>query len=211
MPPPRTGGCGRSVPPQVAQPTRRRLPAAHERRSCLKAAPKNALLIWGRRLGSALAVALCYPVAGLWSRGGLSSPGGPFGHYIDLSRGRRTMSEFRAFWKTTFSTPLITGLRSTALLGYPLPCCWRSVALLHPPTKHSASLVLVPFWTPASLCDFSRGIVFVRASMECCNGEACPGFGLPTRSSNRLFNGVGVIIEMVHVWLPYMVLSFQVP
>jgi ABC-type spermidine/putrescine transport system permease subunit I len=143
-----------------------------------------------------MAVLFAYPFAALVVKS-FSSPSGPFGHYIDLL-GDETFQI--ALWNT-FLYALITAA-STALLGYPIALLLASVRASF--ANILLLLVLVPFWTSVVVRCYAWIVLLGRHGVF---NESLSRIGLLDAPLQLVFNGVGVIIGMVHVMLPYMVLS----
>jgi putative spermidine/putrescine transport system permease protein len=140
-------------------------------------------------------VLFVYPFAALVLRS-FSSPSGPFGHYIDLFG---DMTFQIALWNT-FLYAFVTAAVTT-LLGYP-------VALLLVSINRSLAnvlllLVLVPFWTSVVVRCYAWIVLLGRHGIL---NESLLQVGLLNTPLQLVFNGIGVIIGMVHVMLPYMIL-----
>ena len=140
-------------------------------------------------------VLFAYPFAALALRS-FSSPNGPFGHYIDLFE---DVTFQIALWNT-FLYAFVTATVTT-LLGYP-------VALLLASVNRSLAnvlllLVMVPFWTSVVVRCYAWIVLLGRHGVM---NESLLQVGLLNTPLQLVFNGIGVIIGMVHIMLPYMVL-----
>jgi putative spermidine/putrescine transport system permease protein len=140
-------------------------------------------------------VLFAYPFAALVVRS-FSSPSGLFGHYIDLFGDLTFQIALRNTFLYAFATATIT-----TLLGYP-------VALLLASINRSLAnvlllLVLVPFWTSVVVRCYAWIVLLGRHGVL---NESLLQLGLLDTPLQLVFNGLGVIIGMVHIMLPYMVL-----
>lgn len=143
-----------------------------------------------------MAALLGYPLVDFFARS-LSAPEGPLHYYALLV----TNEYSRSVLATTFQIAFLTAA-TTTLLAYP-------VALLIASVRPSVArililLVLIPFWTSILVRSYAWIVLLGREGVL---NTVLGSVGLVSEPLSLLFNLSGVLIAMVHILLPYSVLT----
>lgn len=139
---------------------------------------------------------LAYPLVDFFGRS-LTGVEGPFEYYTALF----TNAYDRFVLLTTLKIALQTTVL-TALLGYPLALL---IASVRPALARAlVVLVLVPFWTSTLVRSYAWIVLLGRRGII---NSGLEWAGLIDGPLPLVFNLIGVLVAMVHILLPYMVLT----